>query len=405
VPVVTRRLPPAAAVLVAAALLAACGSDPEPSGDSGPADAPAAAAGAVGQQAGGVRLTRVRAGLGDALYVTGAPGQANRLFVVQQSGRIRIIDRGRLLPGAFLDISGSISSGGERGLLGLAFHPGYARNGRFFVNYTDRAGDTRVAEYRRASANRAAPRGRVLLTIAQPFPNHNGGHVAFGPDRMLYVATGDGGSAGDPEGNGQDTGSLLGKILRIDVDRRGAGRGYGIPAGNPFARGGGRPEVYAYGLRNPWRFSFDRARGDLWIGDVGQNAVEEIDFRPRGAGAGANFGWNAFEGRSRYPGGGPLRGTRHVPPVAQYGHDAGCSVTGGHVSRGPRAGGLRGRYVYADFCSGRVWSMRAGPRPGGVREETGRLGVPLSNVTSFGEGLNGDLYLIANGSLYRFTGA
>jgi glucose/arabinose dehydrogenase len=347
----------------------------------------------------------VRSGLGDAVYVTAAPGQANRLYVVQQSGRIRILDRGRLLPGAFLDISGRISSGGERGLLGLAFHPGYARNGRFFVNYTDPSGDTRVAEHRRASANRARPAGRVLLTIDQPFANHNGGHLAFGPDDMLYVATGDGGSGGDPEGNGQDTGSLLGKILRIDVDRRAGGRPYGIPASNPFAGGGGRPEIYSYGLRNPWRFSFDRARGDIWIGDVGENALEEIDYRARGAARGANFGWNAFEGRSAYPGGGPLRGTRHIPPVAQYTHSQGCSVTGGYVYRGSRAGGLRGRYVYADFCSGRVWSMRAGPRPGGVREETGRLGASLSNVTSFGEGLNGDLYLLANGTLYRFTGA
>jgi glucose/arabinose dehydrogenase len=404
--VIRRRLPLAAAALAAAALLAACGSDPASSGEAAPQEQPpAAAAPAAEQQARGVRLARVSAGLGDALYVTAAPGQANRLYVVQQSGRIRIIERGRLRPGAFLDISGSIASGGERGLLGLAFHPGYARNGRFFVNYTDRAGDTRVAEYRRASADRARPAGRVLLAIEQPYSNHNGGHLAFGPDGMLYVATGDGGSGGDPEGNGQDTGSLLGKILRIDVDRRTGGRAYGIPAGNPFARGGGRPEVYAYGLRNPWRFSFDRARGDLWIGDVGQNAIEEIDFRRRGAAPGANFGWNAFEGRSGFSGGGPLRGSRHVPPVAQYTHGAGCSVTGGYVSRGTRAPGLRGRYVYADFCSGRVWSMRAGPRPGGVREETGRLGVSLSNVTSFGEGLNGDLYLIANGSLYRFTGA
>ncbi len=402
---VIRRLPLAAAALAAAALLAACGSDPAPSGEADPQEAPAAAASAGEQQARGVRLARVSAGLGDALYVTAAPGQANRLYVVQQSGRIRIVERGRLRSGAFLDISGSITTGGERGLLGLAFHPGYARNGRFFVNYTDRGGDTRVAEYRRASANRAAPAGRVLLGIEQPFSNHNGGHLAFGPDGMLYIATGDGGSGGDPEGNGQDTGSLLGKILRIDVDRRPGGRAYGIPAGNPFARGGGRPEVYAYGLRNPWRFSFDRARGDLWIGDVGQNAVEEIDYRPRGAAPGANFGWNAFEGRSAFPGGGPLRGSRHVPPVAQYDHGAGCSVTGGYVSRGTRVPGLRGRYVYADFCSGRVWSMRAGPRPGGVREETGRLGVSLSNVTSFGEGANGDLYLIANGSLYRFTAA
>lgn len=404
-----RRALAAVLSLAALAVAAGCGSGDDGSAST-PADRPEATETSAGagtgaaEQARGLRLVRVRGGLDDALFVTAAPGRPNRLYVVQQSGRIRILDRGRLRSEAFLDLSGRISSGGERGLLGLAFHPGYARNGRFFVDYTDRNGDTRIVEFRRASANRARTSGRTLLTIRQPYANHNGGHLAFGPDGLLYIGTGDGGSGGDPEGNGQDRSTLLGAILRIDVDRRSGGRPYGIPAGNPFARGGGAPEIYAYGLRNPWRFSFDRNRGDLWIGDVGQSSIEEIDYRPRGRGAGANFGWNAFEGRSRYPGGGPLRGSRHVPPVAQYTHSAGCSVTGGYVYRGTRAGALRGRYVYADYCSGRVWSMHAGPRPGGVREETGRLGARLSNVTSFGEALNGDLYLIANGSLYRFAG-
>ncbi len=229
------------------------------------------------------RLTRVAGGLRDALYVTGAPGQASRLYVVRQSGTIRIMQRGRMLRAPFLNVARQIRSGGEQGLLGLAFHPDYARNGRFYVNFTDTSGDTRVVEYRRARANRArATSARTLLRIPQPFANHNGGHIAFGPDGLLYIATGDGGSAGDPEGNGQDTSSLLGKILRIDVDRREGGRQYGIPSGNPFATTGGRPEIFAYGLRNPWRFSFDRTRGDLWIGDVGQNRVEEIDFLRKG---------------------------------------------------------------------------------------------------------------------------
>lgn len=402
---------PLVALLAAAALAlaAGCGGSDEDEAataavETTPATTTAEQGSGAAEQARGARLVRVRSGLGDALYVTAAPGQPSRLYVVQQSGRIRIMDRGRLRSAPFLDVSGSISSGGERGLLGLAFHPGYARNGRFFVNYTDRSGDTRVVEYRRANANRARPSGRQLLRIDQPYSNHNGGHLAFGPDGFLYIGTGDGGSGGDPDDNGQDRSTLLGALLRIDVDSRGRGRPYGIPPGNPFARGGGAPEIYAYGLRNPWRFSFDRVRGDLWIGDVGQNAIEEIDFRPRGRGAGANFGWNAFEGRSSFPGGGPLRGSRHVPPVAQYTHSAGCSVTGGYVYRGSRAGALRGRYVYADYCSGRVWSMRAGPRPGGVREETRRLGQSLGNVTSFGEGLNGDLYVVAGGALYRFVG-
>jgi glucose/arabinose dehydrogenase len=351
------------------------------------------------------RLVKVRGGLGDALYVTGAPGQPNRLFIVQQSGRILIQDRGRMLRRPFLDISSSTVAGGERGLLGLAFHPDYAVNGLFYVNFTNRAGDTRVVEFRRADANRGDPRSaRTLLRIAQPFPNHNGGALAFGPDGFLYVASGDGGSGGDPNGNGQSTDTLLGKLLRIDVDGRTNGLPYGIPSDNPFASGGGRAEIYSYGLRNPWRFSFDRLSGDLWIGDVGQGNLEEVDFRARGTGRGVNFGWNAFEGRSPFAGPGAIRGSRPVRPVAQYGHGAGCSITGGYVYRGRRARGLIGRYVYADFCSGRVWSMRAGPTPGRVREETGRLGVRLSNVTSFGEGLAGDLYVLANGSMYRFVG-
>ena len=391
-----------AALALAAAFLAGCGS-----GDAAqPTDSAQGSATAPRVEAAtpGVRLARVRGGLGDALYVTGAPGEPGRLFIVQQSGRILILDHGRLRPRPFLDVSGIISSGGERGLLGLAFHPGYASNGRFYVNYTDRAGDTRVVEYRRASADRADPgSARVLLGIKQPFPNHNGGALQFGPDGDLYIGTGDGGSGGDPLGNGQNVNSLLGKLLRIDVDARTGSLPYGIPPGNPFASGRGRREIYAYGLRNPWRFSFDRLTGDLWIGDVGQNDVEEIDYRAKGTGAGVNFGWNAFEGRRPFKGAGAVRGVRPTPPVAQYTHAVGCSVTGGYVYRGTRARALVGRYVYADFCSGTVWSMRAGPRPGGVRQETG-LGPALSNVTSFGQALNGDLYVIAGGVLYRFVG-
>jgi glucose/arabinose dehydrogenase len=391
------------AVLAAAVSLVGCGS-----GDASRA-APAtstqeSAAGGAETATAGVRLARVRGGLGDALFVTAAPGQANRLYVVQQSGRILILDHGRLLKAPFLDISRSISSGGEQGLLGLAFHPDYAANGRFYVDFTNPAGDTRVVEYRRAGANRANPASaRTLLRIDQPFPNHNGGDLAFGPDGDLYIASGDGGSGGDPNGNGQSTKTLLGKLLRIDVDGRTKGLPYGIPSDNPFASGDGRPEIYSYGLRNPWRFSFDRVSGDIWIGDVGQGDVEEIDHRAEGGARGVNFGWNAFEG-SRVFKAAAARGSRPVGPVAQYSHAVGCSVTGGYVYRGTRATGLIGRYVYADYCSGKVWSMRAGPRPGGVREETGQLGVRLSNVTSFGEGLGGDLYVLANGSLYRFAG-
>ena len=397
-----RRSCTLAALALAAATLAGCGSG----GDAAEATPPAQSGSGERTEsaATGVRLVRVRAGLDDALYVTAAPGQPGRLYIVQQSGRVRILDHGRLLAAPFLDVSASIVAGGEQGLLGLAFHPDYASNGRLYVDYTNTAGDTRVVEYTRASVNRADPgSARTLLGIDQPFSNHNGGDVAFGPDGLLYIATGDGGSGGDPNGNGQNLDTLLGKLLRIDVNGRSRGLEYGIPSDNPFASGGGRPEIYSYGLRNPWRFSFDRTRGDIWIGDVGQGDIEEIDYRGKGRARGVNFGWNAFEGRSPFKGAGAVRGAKPVPPVAQYTHASGCSVTGGYVYRGAKVKGMLGRYVYADFCSGRVWSLRAGPKPGGLREETGRLGVTLSNVTSFGEGLGGELYVIANGALYRFA--
>lgn len=347
------------------------------------------------------RLARVAGNLGDALYVTYAPGQPNVLFIVQQSGKILRFARGRV-QGTFLNVSDRISSGGEKGLLGLAFHPEFRSNGRFFVNYTNRDGDTRVVEFN-APGNRTradASTGRELLAIDQPYSNHNGGMLAFGRDGMLYVGTGDGGSGGDPEDRAQNLGTMLGKILRIDVD---GGSPYRVPSDNPF-RGvsGAEPEIWHYGLRNPWRFSFDRATGDMWIGDVGQNAIEEVDYAPNGRG-GLNFGWNTFEGRASF-GGGSLRGPAgHTPPVAQYTHAKGVSITGGYVYRGKAVPALRGRYVFGDFGTGRIWSMRAGPRPGGVREETNRLRVRVSNITSFGEGTGGELYLIAGGTLYRFA--
>jgi glucose/arabinose dehydrogenase len=392
-------------VLIAGALAAGCAGSDDTALSAPVADANMP--GAAEQQApGAVKLALVRGGLGDALLVTHAPGESGRLYVVLQSGRVLVLQGRRVLPAPFLDLSSRISSGGEQGLLGLAFHPGYARNGRFFVNYTDTRGDTRVVEYRRGADGRARPgSARVLLTIDQPAANHNGGHLAFGPDGHLYIATGDGGGGGDPQRAGQRLNTLLGKLLRIDVDRRPGGRPYAIPAGNPFRAAGQRREIYAYGLRNPWRFSFDRATGDLWIGDVGQGEREEINFRPARRAAGTNFGWNAFEGSARYPGGGPVTGRAPVAPVSEYTHSSGdgCSVTGGYVYRGAAVPALRGRYVYADFCTGKVWSMRAGPRPGDVREITAGLGRSLSSVTSFGEGPAGELYVIGSGSLYRFV--
>lgn len=358
----------------------------------------------------GARLTTVAGGFDGALLIT-APRGDDRLFVVEQPGTIRIVrPNGTVAPKPFLDISGLVSSGGERGLLGLAFHPRYASTGRFYVDYTNRAGDTVVAEYR-VSANpnvaNAASRRR-LLRITQPYANHNGGMVAFGPDGYLYIGMGDGGSHDDPGNRAQNLRSMLGKLLRIDVNGRTASRPYRIPASNPFrGRRGVPPEIFALGLRNPWRFSFDRTRGDLWLADVGQNDVEEVDFATIGRARAANFGWKRFEGRSR-KWNVPLTAGHLVQPVAQYTHAAGCSVTGGYVSRGPGIPGLDGRYVYADFCTARIWSMRAGPTPGGVREITGSLGRRLpgagagGGIRGFGEGGDGRLYVTTGATVWRF---
>ena len=359
----------------------------------------------------GASLTRVSSGFQGALLVT-APAGDDRLFVVEQGGTVRIVrPDGTTASRAFLDVSSLASTGGERGLLGLAFHPRYATNGRLFVNYTNRRGDTVVAEFR-VSGNpdvaNAASR-RTLLRVVQPYSNHNGGMVAFGPDGFLYIGMGDGGGGGDPENRAQDLRSLLGKMLRIDVNGRTARRAYRIPPSNPFrGRAGTPPEIFALGLRNPWRFSFDRARGDLWIGDVGQNSREEIDFVSTARARGANFGWKRFEGRSRFSGVG-LSAGRLIQPVADYGHGAGCSVTGGYVYRGPAIPGLDGRYVFSDFCSSRLWTLRAGPKPGGIREITNLLGTRLptagedGGVRGFGEGADGRLYVSTGTTIWRFA--
>jgi glucose/arabinose dehydrogenase len=358
---------------------------------------------ATGAQSGRVRLRRIGRFAGP-LYVTAPPEDRRRVFVVEQGGRIRVVRGGRVLGRPFLDISRRIVSGGEQGLLGLAFAPDYATSRRFYVNYTDRAGDTRIVEFRASSDDRAdAGSARLLIRQDQPEANHNGGQLAFGPDRMLYIGLGDGGGGNDqhgPRGNAQRLGTLLGKILRIDP-RPSGGRPYGIPPDNPFAdRAGARPEVFAYGLRNPWRFSFDRASGNLAIGDVGQNAVEEIDFvSPRRA-RGANFGWRPFEGRRRIfdepaPG--------HVPPVLQHTHGAGfCSITGGYVVRDPGLRALRGRYVYGDFCEGRIRSVRL---RAGRATDARRLRLPrVRGLSSFGEDARGRVYVTSlDGPVYRLS--
>ncbi|MFW6175981.1 MAG: PQQ-dependent sugar dehydrogenase, partial [Acidobacteriota bacterium] len=278
-----------------------------------------------------------------------------RFFVLEQPGRVRVVQDGELLPEPFLDFSNQVSCCDERGLIGLAFHPDFAANGELFVHYTDLAGDTQIVRYRvSGDPNRADPgSAEPLLSLGQPFANHNGGQLAFGPDGFLYIGLGDGGSGSDPMDNGQDVTTLLGKILRIDVDRTDPGLAYGLPPDNPQISDepGARREIWAYGLRNPWRFSFDRATGDLFIGDVGENQREEIDLAPAGQG-GQNFGWRLKEGTLCHV---PSTGCEReglVDPILEYSHDQGCSVTGGFRYRGSASPALTGVYLYGDFCSG-----------------------------------------------------
>lgn len=343
-------------------------------------------------------LSAVVEGLEAPLGVANAGDGSGRLFVVEQGGTVRTVRDGRLSRKPWLDLSAKTAPGGEQGLLGLAFHPGYARNGRLFVNYTDLAGDTVVAEYR--SRGETVTAERILLEIDQPFSNHNGGGLAFGPDGFLYIATGDGGGGGDPQENGQALDTHLGKLLRIDVDRRGQRFPYGIPPDNPFAgRADARPEIWAYGLRNPWRFSFDR--GKVWIADVGQEDLEEIDRAPAGRG-GINYGWDDMEGSACYePPSGCRRGGRQLP-LAEYSHDEGCAVTGGYVYRGASYPEMKGAYVFGDYCSGTLWAVAADGPP---KQPPVKLLDTEHLVSSFGVSETGELYLtdIGTGTLLRVT--
>jgi glucose/arabinose dehydrogenase len=332
-------------------------------------------------------LETVAEGFDAPLGVTHADDGSGRLFVVEQTGAIKILDDGRVLDEPFLDVGESIVAGGEQGLLGLAFHPGFRRNGRFFINFTDVNGNTVVAEVQTSNDPDVADAGSVtpLLQIDQPFANHNGGQLAFGPDGYLYIATGDGGSGGDPQGNGQNTEALLGKLLRLDVD---SGDPYGIPGDNPFASGGGAPEVWAYGLRNPWRFSFDSETNGLWIADVGQGDFEEIN-KSRPDRGGLNYGWNVMEGKDCF-GGGDCDRSGTVLPISGYTHDDGCSVTGGYVYRGTEFPTLSGGYVFGDYCSGIIWGIDA--RAGSFTEPVELMQSGLS-ISSFGLDEGGELYL------------
>lgn len=315
---------------------------------------------------------------------------SGRIFIIEQAGRIRVIQDGELLSEPFLDIVDRVgSSGSEQGLLGLAFHPSYPDNGFFYVNYTDKNGDTHITRFQvTGDANLADPASEAeLLFQDQPFPNHNGGGLIFGPDGYLYASLGDGGSGGDPEGNAQSLDTLLGKILRIDVD---GGDPYGIPADNPFVSGGGLPEIWYYGLRNPWRFSYDRATNDLYIADVGQNRWEEINFVPSNLGGGLNFGWDYLEGTHQFEGS-PPAGLDLIQPVAEYDHSQGCSVTGGYVYRGQALPEWQGIYIYGDYCTGFVWGMLP---TGGSSFQSELLFQTGVNISAFGEDEQGELYIV-----------
>jgi glucose/arabinose dehydrogenase len=328
-----------------------------------------------------LRLRPVATGLEAPVDVTSNPSEPDRLYVVEQPGRIRTIDAGKLSPHSFLDIRGEVQAGGEQGLLSVAFHPDYESNRLFYVDYTDVNGDTRVVEFE-ARDGADPERKRELLFVDQPYANHNGGQLAFGPDGRLYVGMGDGGGGGDPDERAQNLSDRLGKLLSLDVDAPGSDW-----------------RIEGYGLRNPWRFSFDRETGDLWIGDVGQGEWEEIDFNPRESSGLENYGWDVFEGSHRFEDKEPNPKGRLVMPVAEYSHEHGCSVTGGFVYRGDAIPAAQGRYFYGDYCSGNVWSLSLRP---GAAANVRRHAFRVSALTSFGEDAAGELYLVSiEGKVFR----
>jgi glucose/arabinose dehydrogenase len=414
----------AMAFAIVPAVAAACGTSPTTPAASGSgfvsiappatatatalATAPAATAVPTPLVAVSISLGPIASGFTSAIGVSSAPGDS-RLFVIQQTGQVLIVSGGKKV-GTFLDISTRISCCGERGLLGLAFHPNYAGNGRFFVRYTTPAGDVRLSEFHVSSSpNKADPASeRVILTIPHPsYANHNGGRIEFGPDGYLYIGTGDGGSGGDPNNHGQALNTLLGKLLRIDVDHAAAGLAYAIPDGNPFiGQAGKRGEIWSYGLRNPYTFSFDRETHDLWIADVGQDAYEEVDLATAagGGGRGVNYGWSVMEGNHCYKPAAGCDATGMAPPLAEYAHGGrdsiGCAIIGGYVYRGTAHPQLYGRYFFGDYCSGRIWDVAAA---GPVQQTPQELPGSGLQITGWGQDVNGELYVTAtNGVLYQF---
>lgn len=349
-----------------------------------------------------IKAEPVVTGLSSPVDITHAGDGSGRLFIILQGGRIVIFDGVQILSPPFLDITSLVSSGGERGLLGAAFHPNYGGNGFFYVSYTDSAGDSVIARYSVSlDPNRAdSTSGVILLTIPQPFSNHNGGQLHFGPDGYLYIGIGDGGSGGDPQNNGQDLGTLLGKIIRIDVD---SGLPFTVPPDNPFVGiVGAREEIWSYGLRNPWRFSFDRLTGDMFIGDVGQGSWEEVDFQPANSTGGENYGWRLMEGNSCFnPAINCNNGTLTLP-ILVYDHSVGCSVTGGYLYRGSKNPNLNGLYLYGDFCSGLIWGAQEDGLGGW--NTTVLLDTNFS-ISTFGEDESGEIYFAhlsaTDGAIYQ----
>jgi glucose/arabinose dehydrogenase len=336
-----------------------------------------------------LRFVQVASGFDEPVYVASTPSEPQNLYVVERAGRIRVLANGKLRAQPFLDIRSQVQSGyTEQGLLSIAFHPGYAKNHRFFVYFTARNGDIHIVEYRSDGVRAIASSARLRLVVRhRENDNHDGGQLQFGPDGLLYAGTGDGGGGGDQHNHAQNVRSLLGKLLRLNVNRSGA-----------------RWQIAAYGLRNPWRFSFDRVTGDLYIGDVGQDTWEEIDFRSRaGLRKLTNYGWSVYEGRAKYKNARLTPGGKLVGPVTVYNHNrGGCSVTGGYVYRGAAVPAAKGRYFYGDYCSGKIWSLRVvGGRATTVRREP----TNVSGLSSFGQDARGELYAVSlEGRIYRLAG-
>jgi len=388
------------ALLALSTVLLECGgssSSPAPAAPAPPAAPPPPSGPLV------LTLTPVLSGLNSPVDLQNAADGSGRLFVVEQQGQIRIVSNNSLVPTPFLDITSLVDFGGEKGLLGLAFHPAYSQNRRFFVNY-DRVVSgqmqTVIAEFQTSASNpnQADPNSqRILFTVNQPFPNHKGGQLAFGPDGFLYIGLGDGGSAGDPLGNAQNRQVLLGKMLRIDVDHTSPGLQYAIPSDNPFLNGVDRGEVWAYGLRNPWRFSFDVPSGRLFVADVGQDKFEEIDILQKGG----NFGWNIMEGLHCFKPSSGCNMAGLILPITEYDHSQGDAVIGGYVYRGPAIPRLSGTYLFSDFESGTIWGLTENSTGQWTRSQLISGG---RNISSFGRDEAGELYVLDySGSLLRIT--